>query len=499
MNEKSDNKNARVRNQARSPIVLKFPADLTTPVRAFLTLTRPSEDAFLLESVAGGESQARYSFIGFDPTEIFEADDHAWLRKGNKIIALDEKPLEAFSSWVDGFTFREAKTPVPFLGGAVGWIDYSSYAYVEPVLKRAIKAARRPRLIFGFYTTGLVIDHLRQEGYLFRIPHDGDDADTCDRLLEDMLEKLAISTPILRGFGSWRPDRQPDRERFAANVRAIQSAIRAGDSYQVVISEPFEGQCTGDPFEVYRRLRRLNPSPYHFYVSLGGRQVVGASPEMLVRIEGKHATTIPIAGTRHRGASPEEDLQLENELLSDPKEMAEHAMLVDLARNDLGRVCEFDSVTVPVSHSIERFSHVMHIVSEVQGVISPGHSALEALWSTFPAGTVSGAPKIRAVQILSELEGADRGVYGGAVGIIDTSGNLETCIAIRTIEFDRGRAGFRSGAGIVADSKEESEWNEIHQKAAALIMALSGDGLDESSFCITHATQQQVSLGQGAS
>ena len=457
-----------------APAVLKVPADLTTPVRAFLCLTDPGEDAFLLESVAGGEAQARYSFLGFAPLERFEAGDAAFLVRGEESLSLDAPPAEAFSGWLSSMLKGEGPSPVPFLGGAVGWMDFSCFAHAEPVLAPSFPNARPRRMVFGRFTTGLVFDHLRQEAWLYHFPLPGETPAEGDQTLLALRERLEGPAGPREATPSWIQERGPERARFSRNLAAIKEAILAGDAYQVVLSEPFEGAFGGDPFEVYRRLRRLNPSPYHFYVSLGGRQVVGASPEMLVRIEGRAVSTVPIAGTRPRGTTFEEDRRLEGDLLADPKELAEHAMLVDLSRNDLGRVCEFGSVGVPVKGVVERFSHVMHLTSEVQGRLRADRTALDALFSTFPAGTVSGAPKIRAVQILSELEGEDRGVYGGAVGTVDTAGNLETCIAIRTIEFEGGRARFRAGAGIVSDSMEETEWAEIHHKAGVMLAALGG-------------------------
>jgi anthranilate synthase component 1 len=467
---------------AEPPVVVRFPSDLVTPVRAFLALTQEGEDSFLLESVAGGESQARYSFLGFRPSEIFESGDCASVRRGDNREELPGPPEEAFGAWVASFARGDGAPPVPFLGGAVGWMDFSCYAFAEPVLKPTFPAAREQRMVFGHFTSGLVLDHLRQEGYLYRFPQAGEGAIVGRMILDDLRRKLEGAVPPPQEESAWVPEYGPVRERFSRSLASIQGSIVAGDAYQVVLSEPFAGSFEGNPFEVYRRLRRLNPSPYHFYISLGGRQVVGASPEMMVRVEGRRATTVPIAGTRRRGVTGAEDAALEHELLADPKELAEHAMLVDLARNDLGRVCAYGSVEVPVRGVVERFSHVMHMTSEVQGNLAPGHTSLDALAATFPAGTVSGAPKIRAVQLLSQLEGMDRGVYGGAVGIVDGAGNLETCIAIRTLEFEGGKVTFRVGAGIVADSKDDAEWDEIHRKAGALLAALEGSDFTGPQF-----------------
>jgi len=456
------------------PLVLAFPADLTTPVRAFLALTEPGQDAYLLESVTGGESQARFSFIGLDATETFEAGTRAAIVRNGVAQLLPGDPLEALAAWAAELKAVTEGVPVPFLGGAVGWADFSAFALAEPVLEASFPGARQPRLRFGRFATGLVLDHLKQLGYLYHFPAaDETPADGAARLGR-LRQRLEGALPRRSKAASFHLTRTPDRAAFGRNFTAVQEAILAGEAYQIVLSEPFEGRLDGDPFEVYRRLRRLNPSPYHFFVSLGGRQLVGASPEMLVRVEGTAVVTVPIAGTRRRGGSLEEDNRLAAELKADPKELAEHAMLVDLARNDLGRVSVHGTVTVPVRAQVEMFSHVMHMTSEVHARLRDGVRPLDALWSTFPAGTLSGAPKIRAVQILSRLEGEDRGAYGGGVGILDRSGNLELAITIRSMEFQDGTVKFRAGCGVVADSVEASEWAEIHAKAGVLLAALEG-------------------------
>jgi len=454
--------------------VLSFPADLTTPVRAFLALTEPGQDAYLLESVTGGEAQARFSFIGLDATEIFEGGLQAAINRGGVRETLPGDPLEQLALWAQQLRAATPELPVPFLGGAVGWADFSAYALAEPVLEAAFPHARSGRLRFGRFASGLVLDHLKQQGYLYHFPGPGETGEEAQARLEALAARLEGALPEPPAPPRFELTRRPDRERFQRNFAAAQEAILAGDAYQIVLSEPFEGSFAGDPFQVYRRLRTLNPSPYHFFVSLGGRQLVGASPEMLVRVEGRDVSTVPIAGTRKRGATAQEDAALAKDLKADPKELAEHAMLVDLARNDLGRVCVHGSVHVPVRAQVEMFSHVMHLTSQVEGRLRDGLRPLDALWSTFPAGTLSGAPKIRAVQILSRLEGEDRGAYGGGVGILDRSGNLELAITIRTMECSGGTVRFRAGAGIVADSEEASEWAEIHAKAGVLLAALEG-------------------------
>jgi len=457
---------------AAAPLVLSFPADLTTPVRAFLALTEPGQDAYLLESVTGGESQARFSFIGLDVTETFEVGTRAVIHRADGVEDLPGDPLQALAAWAAELTSVSAGVPVPFLGGAVGWADFSAFALCEPVLAGSFPAARAPRLRFGRFATGLVLDHLKQLGYLYHFPAPGEPETAGAERLGRLRQRLEGALPRRDKASLFLLTRSPDRTAFRRNFAAVQEAILAGEAYQIVISEPFEGTMEGDPFEVYRRLRRLNPSPYHFFVSLGGRQLVGASPEMLVRVEGQAVVTVPIAGTRPRGGSLEEDARLAAELKADPKELAEHAMLVDLARNDLGRVCEHGSVTVPVRGQVEMFSHVMHMTSEVHGRLREGLRPLDALWSTFPAGTLSGAPKVRAMQIIDELEPVKRGGYGGAIGWASYTGELDTCIHIRTVVVKYGVAHVRAGGGTVADAKPDYEFRESEAKARAVLKAV---------------------------
>lgn len=456
------------------PEVLRFPADLTTPVRAFLALVDPSAEGYLLESVAGGERQARFSFLGLDPLEVFTAGPRgAFLRRGSHRLALPGPPLPALNRWLSSLP-SSGDDGLPFLGQVVGSADFSAFALSEPRLAPVFRRCREERILLGRFGTGLVLDHAFQEGTLYAFPRPGERRSALRNRLEAMRRRLSGPVEEPNPGARWVPTGRPSKARFLSNVRAAQKAIAAGDAYQVVLSEPFSGTFDGDPFELYRRLRRLNPSPYHFFLSLGGRCLLGASPEMLVRADGGEVLTVPIAGTRPRGESDEDDRRLEAALRSDPKERAEHAMLVDLSRNDLGRVCLPGTVEVPVREAVERYSHVLHLVSEVRGIPDRSRPFLDALWSTFPAGTVSGAPKIRAAEILGRLESGDRGSYGGAVLLLDPPRRLEACIAIRCLETEGGRVRFRSGAGIVADSDPESEWREIHHKAGAVLASLCG-------------------------
>lgn len=463
------------------PQILRFSADLTTPVRAFLALAPRGSEGYLLESVAGGERQARYSFLGLDPLEVLEAGQRgAVLRRGDRRFPLPGHPLDALDRWLASFPAFD-RQGLPFVARAVGTVDFSAFALAEPSLAPALQGGRSDGVLLGRFGMGLVLDHALQEGLLYGFPRPGEGREDLRRRLRTLRDRLSepVAAPF-HGVG-WKPDRRPRRERFLQNVEAAKEAIGRGDAYQIVLSEPFGGRFDGDPFELYRRLRRLNPSPYHFFLSLGGRCLLGASPEMLVRAEPGEVLTIPIAGTRPRGRTPHEDRRLEAALRADPKERAEHAMLVDLSRNDLGRICLPGTVEVTVREAVERYSHVLHLVSEVRGVPDDAQPLLRAFWSTFPAGTVSGAPKIRAAEILRKLEGEDRRSYGGAVLLLDPPHRLEACIAIRCLETQGGRVRFRSGAGIVADSDPMAEWREIHHKAGAVLAALTGDGEEEAA------------------
>jgi len=454
------------------PEFLRFSADLTTPVRAFLALVPRAAEGFLLESVAGGERQARYSFLGLDPLEVLEAGPRgAALRREGVRISLPGPPLAALDRWLASFP-AFGREGLPFLAQAVGAVDFSAFALAEPSLAPAFRGSRSNAVLLGRFGTGLVLDHALQEGLLYGFPRPGERREDLRRRLRRLRDRLSGPVAAPRSGAGWKPSLRPRKEHFLKNVEAAKEAIARGDAYQIVLSEPFGGHYDGDPFDLYRRLRRLNPSPYHFFLSLGGRCLLGASPEMLVRAEPEEVLTVPIAGTRPRGKTAEEDRRLEAALRADPKERAEHAMLVDLSRNDLGRVCLPGTVEVPVREAVERYSHVLHLVSEVRGIPDGAEPLLRAFWSTFPAGTVSGAPKIRAAEILRRLEGADRRSYGGAVLLVDPPRRLEACIAIRCLETEGGRVHFRSGAGIVADSEREAEWEEIHHKAGAVLAAL---------------------------
>jgi anthranilate synthase component 1 len=444
------------------PVFREIPGDLLTPVSAFLALEARSERAFLLESVVGGERLARYSFIGRDPVETVEVRG-----RGEEFLPALRRRLGQPAAVVPGLP--------RFTGGAVGYLTYDAIRLFENIPDRHTPGSL-PLASFSFYRSLVAFDHVLQRILLIA---DAEPASrrafesaqqTLDRLEADLrgFRPPAPSTP--RGFDL--PAGFGDGASYRDAVERAKEYIAAGDIFQVVLSQQQRVACPVEAFSVYRALRMVNPSPYMYFLKDGARAVAGASPEMLVRVEGSRAETRPIAGTRPRGRSPEEDERLARELLADEKERAEHIMLVDLGRNDLGRVCRFQSVTVPEFMIVERYSHVMHIVSSVIGDLAPGKDALDALVATFPAGTLSGAPKIRAMEIIDELEPVRRGLYGGALGYIDLRGNLDFCITIRTVLLESAHAMVQAGAGIVADSVPATEQRECEAKAGAMLEAL---------------------------
>jgi anthranilate synthase component I len=473
------------------PVVKEIIADLLTPVSAFLKIAEHSDYAFLFESVEGGERVARYSFLGKDPFLVLRA------RGSQTTVERSGTTTETEEGFVPALRRLMAELQSPFVpglprftGGAVGFIGYDASPIFEPALQSAWKAAAKARggndgpaeddAGFMLFDTVLAFDHVKHRILIIANARVTGDEDL-RALYQFACAKIQfLERELERGLSQAEPDGKPapevrsnqTRDAFEAGVRTIKERIAAGDIYQAVLSQRFETDVTADPFTVYRALRHVNPSPYMYFIRMGELAIVGSSPEMLVRVEGRRVETHPIAGTRPRGTNEEEDLRLAEELKRNEKERAEHVMLVDLGRNDLGRVCEYGSVRVPQYMALERYSHVMHLVSTVDGRLAEGSDHLDALVACFPAGTVSGAPKIRAMQILSELEPTDRQIYAGAVGYLDFAGNLDFCIAIRTITIRNGRAHIQAGAGIVADSNPAAEFEETRDKARALLQAL---------------------------
>jgi len=464
------------------PVCKEIVADLLTPVSAFLKIAEHADYAFLLESVEGGEHVGRYSFLGKDPFLILRARDRSTTIERNGVTRESERPfIETLRRLMADFRSPFVPDLPRFTGGAVGYLGYGAASWFEPVLGDLGDSSDGADTAgFMLFDTVLAFDHVQHRILIIanaRITADDDLASlyqfACAKIqfLERELER---SLSNVKAGGGRAPDVRSNvsREVYERGVRTIKEHIAAGDIYQAVLSQRFEAHVTADPLTVYRALRHVNPSPYMYFIRMGGFAIVGSSPEMLVRVEGAHVETHPIAGTRPRGRNDEEDLRLADELKRNEKERAEHVMLVDLGRNDLGRVCQFGSVRVPQYMGLERYSHVMHLVSKVEGRLADTHDHLDALVSCFPAGTVSGAPKIRAMQILSQLEPTRRDLYAGAVGYIDFAGNLDFCIAIRTITLRDGVARVQAGAGIVADSNPAAEYEETRDKARALLQAI---------------------------
>lgn len=459
------------------PVYRELPGDLLTPVSAFRALASRAERAFLLESIVGGERIARYSFLGRDPVSTIEVREGTVVELGlHGPRAIEGDLLGALRSRV-GRSAVEVPGLPRFTGGAVGYLTYDAVRLFERIPDRH-PTADKPVASFSFYRSLVAFDHVLQRLVLIANAEPGSRReyeraqDVLDRLQADLADPKAAPRDKCPSDPPSRPFAGDDGRAYREAVARAKEYIAAGDIFQVVLSRQQVMDSGGDPFTVYRALRMVNPSPYMYFLKDGDIQIAGASPEMLVRVEGGRVETRPIAGTRPRGGTPEEDEALARELAADEKERAEHLMLVDLGRNDVGRVCRFGTVTVPEFMNIERYSHVAHLVSSVTGELAPGKDALDALVATFPAGTLSGAPKIRAMEIVDELEPARRGLYGGALGYLDLRGNLDFCIAIRTLVFEGGRATVQAGGGIVADSDPASEQRETEAKAGAVIEAL---------------------------
>jgi anthranilate synthase component 1 len=463
------------------PVCREIMADLLTPVSAFLKIAEHSDYAFLLESVEGGEHVGRYSFLGKDPFLIVRSrTGEVTIEQAGACSARTEPFVEVLRGLMAEFQAPFVPDLPRFTGGAVGYLDYDAAEWFEPSVAPGTPPLDRDQAGFMIFDTILAFDHVKHRilaianarlspGEDLRALYDFACAkiDFLERELERNLSKPERPEPIALEVAP-----NLSREAFEQAVRTIQEKIAAGDIYQAVFSQRFETRTSAAPFDVYRALRHINPSPYMFFIRIGRDAIVGASPEMLVRVEGRHVETHPIAGTRRRGATPDEDQRLADELRRNEKERAEHVMLVDLGRNDIGRVAAVGSVRVPQFMALERYSHVMHLVSRVEGRLADDCDRLDALVATFPAGTLTGAPKIRAMQIVGELEPSRRGLYGGAVGYVDFAGNLDFCIAIRTITMRDGRADVQAGAGIVADSHPAAEYEETRDKAQALLQAL---------------------------
>ncbi|MDA8096228.1 MAG: anthranilate synthase component I [Clostridia bacterium] len=470
------------------PVHREVLVDTETPISIFLKLL-DRKPCFLLESVEGGEALGRYSFIGLNPSWIYTHQAGVGTVNGVDLPegrpALSGSPLDSLRKLVGRYRIPPEHGLPRFFGGAVGYFGYDFVRTLEDLPDKTCTDV--PDCAFVFPKVVLIFDHVRHSLRLVANSTVASSPVESYREAVGDIEEILALIQARPGDPNHNSDRtaaeQPllrsnlSREEFKDRVVRAKEYIRQGDILQVVLSRRFTVPCTGTGLDVYRRLRFLNPSPYLYYLDFGDTLVVGASPEMLVRVEDGKAYTRPIAGTRRRGTDPREDAWLAEDLLGDEKERAEHVMLVDLGRNDLSRVCVAGSVEVTQFMNVERYSHVMHLTSQVEGRLQDGHDALSALAAAFPAGTVSGAPKVRAMEIIDELESGCRGIYAGAAGYIGLNGNLDTCIAIRTVVIRDGEAIIQAGAGIVADSDPEREAEEVRHKAAVLIKAVRGTEL----------------------
>ncbi|TDI73344.1 MAG: anthranilate synthase component I [Bacteroidetes bacterium] len=476
------------------PVVKRLSADLLTPVTAFLLLRQDTDFAFLLESVEGGEKLARYSFIGRNPYKILQFE-------GDVVQILEAAPANpdseadsvAYTSEVfDGTiidalrqeTTRFFEVPVPGLprlrAGAVGFLGYDCVRLLENIPDNNPQDIETPDAIWGLYNTVAAFDHVKHQIVLMSSVIIEADSDlnaayetACNRITrleEDLRPDQVLRPEPVRLSGDVSSN--INRADFESSIEAAKRYIVEGDIFQVVLSQRFQLSFEGDSFNLYRALRQVNPSPYLFYLKFPEFELIGSSPEVLVRVTDGISEVLPIAGTRPRGMTPDEDKALATELLADVKERAEHLMLVDLGRNDLGRTSKTGSVTVDKYAYIERYSHVMHIVTSVSGEVSKQHDSLDVLCACFPAGTVSGAPKVRAMEIIDELEISRRGVYSGTVGYVGYNGDLDTCITIRTMLVRGNTIYIQAGAGIVADSDPAREFDETVNKARALRRAI---------------------------
>ncbi len=470
------------------PVYRILAADLETPVSVYLKLAQADEPSFLLESVEGGENVARFSFLGVNPAAVLTAHGtEIHEQRGDQLITHTLQPGEDALSVIKATLDRYNPVSLPNLprcvGGAVGFLSYDIVRFFEKLPASASDDLRLPEAAFMLADTLVMFDHVKHQLIVLSNAHNQGDPrmayDAAVERIDGIVARLRTAMPIL-------PDAQPagdsgltsnvTQEEFEQRIRQAKEYIAAGDAFQIVLSQRLTRETTADPFAIYRSLRMLNPSPYMFFLHFPAddMHIIGASPEMMVRFDADTGTAMvrPIAGTAPRGATHEEDIANAEKMMSDPKERAEHVMLVDLGRNDLGRVCDYGTITVPQMMIVERFSHVMHIVSHVQGRLRPGMDAFDLIRATFPAGTLSGAPKIRAMEIIEELEGTRRGLYGGAIGYFSFGGSMDTCIAIRTLLMRGKTIYLQAGAGLVADSDPAREYQETLNKARALAVAV---------------------------
>ncbi len=468
------------------PVYTELFVDMDTPISIFKKVCK-GRYSYLLESVEGGENLARYSFIGFEPFLNF------FCRNGNNVIEKDEgtttikteltgSPLDNLRKIMEEYQAPTIAGLPRFYGGAVGYFGYDLIRYIEEIPEETVDDLGIPDCHFILTRMVLIFDHVKHKvKIVVNTEPGGSPEKTYEKAVSSInaIKQMIHSNPVMISAQRYDKNRSLQdfnsnmtKEEFMVKVEKAKEYIKSGDVFQVVLSQRLNMPLKGEPFDVYRNLRTVNPAPYLYYLNFDETVIIGSSPEMLIRVEDGEIQTCPIAGTRPRGKDNTEDELFEKELLADEKETAEHLMLVDLGRNDLGRVCDYGSIKLNCFMQIERYSHVMHLVSTVSGKILPEMSSFDALKSCFPAGTVSGAPKIRAMEIIEELEPTRRGVYAGVIGYFGFTGNMDTCITIRTIVVHKGRTYIQAGAGIVADSQPEKEYDETINKAKALLETL---------------------------
>ncbi|MDQ3321047.1 MAG: anthranilate synthase component I family protein [Acidobacteriota bacterium] len=460
------------------PVTTTIAADLQTPFGIYLLLRRNARHSFLLESIEGGANLARFSFLGANPNKIMRGrGGKTFVEENGGQVVSGKNLLENLRAHFDGKTFAGSFENAPLSGGTIGYFDFSAVGMFEPILQ----VDDSDEGLWMFFGTVIAFDHARQQikitTLIFTEEAENPEKSYSEAVGEnENLARLFQTTPTFPAstvdkknseiVSNWK------REDFLAAVNRIKEYILAGDCYQAVLSQRFSKETSASAISIYRALRSLNPSPYMFLFEFGEKSIVGASPEMLVRCRGETVEYRPIAGTRPRGADEKQDAALGEEMARDEKEVAEHLMLVDLGRNDLGKIAEYGTVTVEKLMNVEKYSHVQHLVSYLSADLKTEKDSFDALSACFPAGTVSGAPKVRAIEIIRELEPDERGIYAGAVGYADYAGNLDTCITIRTIVLENGVASVQAGAGIVADSVPEKEFQETVDKAKALLRAI---------------------------
>ena len=470
------------------PVCREVFADITTPISLLRKIAELSDRYYLLESIEGGENWGRYSFLGYDPVllvtckdgtvtikkEASETEPSSSAGERETVFSTD-KPYDVLRNILRDYQAPKLQGLPPFTGGFVGYFAYGMIGYAEPSLH--ITKGENNDFELMLFDTVIAYDHLKQKITIvvnMKTDHVMENYGKACAKLEKIAQMIAEAKPLTKSVSSDRPSFRCSvtKEKFCSMVEKTKEYIVDGDIFQAVISRQFVSDYHGSLLNAYRVLRTTNPSPYMVYLHMNDMEIMSTSPETLVRLKDGRLTTFPVAGSRPRGATPEEDRKLEEELLADEKELSEHNMLVDLGRNDLGKIAKFSSVEVTGYQMIHRYSRIMHICSEVEADIRPEHDALSAIEAVLPAGTLSGAPKIRACEIIEELETVPRGIYGGALGYIDFTGNMDTCIAIRMAVKKNGKVTVQAGGGIVADSIPEKEYEESANKAKAVIHAI---------------------------